>query len=130
MLAKKTIATFIIIGIFSALFVPLALAGGAGGNGDPIAWYFFEAGAFDVSGKGSKATGRVTSYKLVDNDTADNCPGADYPTELYITVELERGKSTEFFFYGPEDGTGPFCASEDYILQVDKLTELLEASLG
>ena len=132
MIANKTIAIISIIGIFFAFCVPSALAGGAGGKGDPIAWYFFLVGAFDASGKGSKATGRVTSYKPVAIGEPDSCEGADYPTYPNIAVELERGKSTELFFYEAlDDGTEkPFCAAGDYESQVERLIEMLEASLG
>jgi hypothetical protein len=136
MLSKKTIATLITMSIFFAFSVPFAIAGGAGGSGDPIAWFFSLSGAFDDSGRGSRATGRVTSVKpeFIDSTAGRpiefSCVGA-YPTYLNITVELNRGRSTELFYF-PNVGTidgDPFCA-DDYGAQTETFKNLLADAVG
>lgn len=136
MSAKKTISILTAVITFSAFFVPLAIAGGAGGSGDPIAFFFSDAGAFNDSGRGSRATGRVTSVKpeFIDSTPGRpntfSCTGAGYPTYLNITVELDRGRSTELFYF-PEVGTvdgDPFCA-DDYGAQTLAFIDLLENAL-
>ena len=136
MLSKKTIATLITISIFFVFSVPFAIAGGAGGSGDPIAWYFSLSSAFDDSGRGSRATGRVTSVKpeitgSVGRPISLICSGGAYPTYLNITVELNRGRSTELFYFpnvGTVDGD-PVCA-DDYGAQTETFMNLLADALG
>ena len=139
MLAKKTIATLIIISSFFAFFVPFAVAGGAGATGDVIAWYFEQLGFFVDSGRGSKATGRVTSYQPIIEDRVGRRPGAftcdensGYPTYPNITVELNRGKLIDLYIFrdlvSNVDGD-PFC-SADYGAQLATLVGLLKDALG
>lgn len=133
---KNAIQLFLIIGVIIAFAAPSALAGGAGGQGDPIEYFFWAAGLLDGPPKDvktSKLTGRVTSYKP-PNGYTDYCSGADYPAFLYIMVELDRGKETELYFFNAIDlekvGIGSGVCAVDYNAQVTALDELLETAIS